>query len=223
MEGKARSTTGVSYTVLVDTREHNEEIIRAIKESGCGVIKTKLEVGDYSAGGFIFERKSVSDFVNSIIDGRLFSQLERLRISEMRPVVIIEGDLWRELQHRDVSPNAVLGAQLAIYTMGVCIIHTADPIHTGSLLCIAAKRGRGGVKTPTVKKSRDIKTLQISLLASLPGVGPRRAEELLKKYGTPLNAILNYKTWEIDEKRHRVIKRVLETPYGGESSLEKFL
>ncbi|MEM4898761.1 MAG: ERCC4 domain-containing protein, partial [Pyrobaculum sp.] len=125
----------MSYTVLVDTREHNEEIIRAIKESGCGVIKTKLEVGDYSAGGFIFERKSVSDFVNSIIDGRLFSQLERLRNSEMRSVVIIEGDLWRELQHRDVSPNAVLGAQLAIYTMGVCIIHTADPIHTGSLLC----------------------------------------------------------------------------------------
>ncbi|MEM1837843.1 MAG: ERCC4 domain-containing protein, partial [Pyrobaculum sp.] len=83
----------MSYTVLVDTREHNEEIIRAIKESGCGVIKTKLEVGDYSAGGFIFERKSVSDFVNSIIDGRLFSQLERLRNSEMRPVVIIEGDL----------------------------------------------------------------------------------------------------------------------------------
>lgn len=214
----------MNYVVLVDTREHVEEVVRGIKEGGCGVVKTKLEAGDYVAGGFVFERKSASDFVNSIIEGRLFDQVTRLKNSGLKPIVVVEGDLWKELRHREISPNAVLGAQLAVYTMGVGIVYTADEEQTGSLLCIAAKRGTGkGVKTPTPKKTVDVRSLQISLLASLPGVGPKRAEELLKRYRTPLNAILNYRSWEVDEKRHRLIKRVLETPYGEDSSLEKFL
>lgn len=213
-----------SPVVLVDTREHAEEVIRHIKESGCGVVKTKLEVGDYVAGRFVFERKSVNDFINSIIDGRLFDQAMRLRGVDLKPAIVVEGDLWRELKHRKISPNAVLGAQLVLHSMDIGVVYTEDKTQTGVLLCLAAKREtKGGIKTPSVKKKTDIKTLQIALLASLPGIGPRRAEELLKKYGTPLNALLNYKSWEIDEKRHVIIKRVLETPYGASPSLDDFI
>jgi len=93
--------------VLVDTREHAEEV----KESGCGVVKTKLEVGDYVAGRFVFKRKSVQDFINSIIDGRLFDQATRLRETKLRPVIVVEGDLWEELQFRKISPNATQPAE----------------------------------------------------------------------------------------------------------------
>jgi ERCC4-type nuclease len=214
----------VQFLVLVDTREHAEEVIRHIKEAGCGVVKTKLDAGDYVAGRFIFERKSVADFVNSIIDGRLFDQAVRLKDTGLKPVVIVEGDLWGELRFRKISPNAVLGAQLALYGMDIGVVYTEDKAQTGALLCLAAKREvKSGVRTPSAKKKIDIKSLQIALLASLPGVGPKRAEELLRKYGTPLNALLNYKSWNIDEKRHVIIKRVLETPYGASSSLDDFM
>jgi len=214
----------VQFLVLVDTREHAEEVTRHIKEAGCGVVKTKLDAGDYVAGRFIFERKSVADFVNSIIDGRLFDQAVRLKDTGLKPVVIVEGDLWGELRFRKITPNAVLGAQLALYGMDIGVVYTEDKAQTGALLCLAAKREvKSGVRTPSAKKKIDIKSLQIALLASLPGVGPKRAEELLRRYGTPLNALLNYKSWNIDEKRHVIIKRVLETPYGASSSLDDFM
>lgn len=210
--------------VLVDTREHAEEVVRYIKESGCGVVKTKLEVGDYVAGRFVFERKSVQDFINSIIDGRLFDQATRLREAKLRPVIVIEGNLWEELRYREISPNAVLGAQLALHGMEIGVLYTVDKTQTGALLCLAAKKEiKSGVKTPKVRKKADVRSLQIALLASLPGIGPKRAEEFLRRYGTPLNALLNYKTWDIDEKHHAVIKRVLETPYSASSSLDDFM
>jgi DNA excision repair protein ERCC-4 len=210
--------------VLVDTREHAEDVLRYIKESGCNVVKTKLEVGDYVAGRFVFERKSVNDFINSIIDGRLFDQALRLRGLDLKPVIVVEGNLWEELRYRKISPNAVLGAQLALHSMDIGIIYTEDKTQTGALLCLAAKReAKEGIKIPSIKKKTDIKALQIALLASLPGIGPKRAEDLLKKYGTPLNALLNYKSWDIDSKRHVIIKRVLETPYSASSSLDDFI
>jgi len=214
----------VQPVVLVDTREHAEEVVRYIKESGCGVVKTKLEVGDYVAGRFVFERKSVQDFINSIIDGRLFDQATRLREAKLRPVIVIEGNLWEELRYREISPNAVLGAQLALHGMEIGVLYTVDKTQTGALLCLAAKKEiKSGVKTPKVRKKADVRSLQIALLASLPGIGPKRAEEFLRRYGTPLNALLNYKAWDIDEKHHAVIKRVLETPYSASSSLDDFM
>ncbi|AAL63692.1 ERCC4 domain-containing protein [Pyrobaculum aerophilum] len=214
----------MSPVVLVDTRERALEVVRYIKEGGCGVIKTKLEAGDYAAGGYVFERKSVDDFVNSVIEGRIFEQAEKLKSTGLKPVVVVEGDLWGELKYRKISPNAVLGALLALNSLGLGLIYTEDKAQTGILVCLAAKReAKRPVKTPVVKtKQLDIKTLQIALLASLPGIGARRAEELLKKYGTPLNALLNYKSWDVDSKSHVLIKRILETPFDANNTLDGY-
>ncbi|MEM1599160.1 MAG: ERCC4 domain-containing protein, partial [Pyrobaculum sp.] len=116
----------MGQTVLVDSREHAQEVVRHIKEAGCGVLKTKLEAGDYIAGDFVFERKSAQDFINSVVDGRLFEQAAKLKSSGLKAVVVVEGDLWGELRFRKISPNAVLGAQLALYAMGVGLIYTED-------------------------------------------------------------------------------------------------
>ncbi|MGK0549969.1 MAG: ERCC4 domain-containing protein [Pyrobaculum sp.] len=214
----------MEFIVLVDTREYAQEVVRHIKEAGCRVLKTKLEAGDYVAGEYVFERKSVDDFVNSVIEGRVFEQAERLKSSGLKPVVVVEGDLWRELRYRRISPNAVLGALLALSSMGVGLVYTEDKAQTGVLVCLAARRAKKAAKAPAPKKKEaDVRSLQIALLASLPGIGPRRAEELLKKYGTPLNALLNYKSWEVDSKSHTLIKRVLETPFDASNTLDDYL
>ncbi|MFP3279069.1 MAG: ERCC4 domain-containing protein, partial [Candidatus Micrarchaeota archaeon] len=38
------------------------------------------------------ERKRINDFENSIMNGRLFDQIERLHASFPKPIVILEGD-----------------------------------------------------------------------------------------------------------------------------------
>jgi len=44
----------------------------------------------------------------------------------------------------------------------------------------------------------------------------------LKKYGTPLNALLNYKSWDVDSKSHALIKRILETPFDTSNTLDRY-
>lgn len=197
--------------VIADSREYRSEVVRYIKEAGCQVLQKQLDVGDYIAGYFIFERKSSHDFISSIADGRLFEQAAKLLSSGLKPVVIVEGDLWRAVDSRDVHQNAVLGAELAIIRMGISIIYTRSSEQTGHAVCLAAKQAHrgGGLKIPHVKSS-DIKKLQIELLTALPGIGVKTAEELLKKYGSPLKALQSYKSWPISEKALAKIKRVLE-------------
>lgn len=202
----------MSFIVIADTREYRSDVIKYIKEAGCQVLEKQLDVGDYVAGLFVFERKSSHDFITSIVDNRLFDQLSRLKTSGLRPVVLIEGDLWRALSQRAVHPNAVLGAQLAILRMGVGIIYTQTQEQSGNAICLAAKQsekeGRG-VRLPRSKEA-DLNSIRIQLLTSLPGVGVKTAEELLKRYGTPLRALQNYKYWPLSTKALLKIKRILE-------------
>ncbi len=197
--------------VIADSREYKSDVVKYIKETGCQVIQKQLDVGDYVAGYFIFERKSSHDFISSIVDGRLFEQAAKLLSSGLKPVIIIEGDIWRAVDLREVHPNAVLGAELTIARMGVNLLYTRSSEQTGHAICLAARqtdRG-GGLRIPHAKSS-DIKKLQIELLTALPGVGVKTAEELLKKYGSPLKALQNYKSWPISEKALAKIKRILE-------------
>ena|SRR5438045_3642005 len=53
-----------------------------------------LRVGDYDVGGNprrVFERKTGSDFLGSLAQGRLFAQLTALRKSRFAPVLLLEG------------------------------------------------------------------------------------------------------------------------------------
>lgn len=198
--------------------------MKFIKEAGCQVVQKQLEVGDYIAGSLIFERKSAHDFISSIADGRLFEQISKLSSSGLRPVVVIEGDLWRVVNMRGVHPNALLGAQIAILRMGVGVLYTRSPEQTGYAICYSAKqteRGSGGIKIPH-PKGGDMRRLQIEFLSSLPGVGVKTAEQLIRRYGSPLKALQNYKSWPLSEKALIKIKRILEGEQEDRGDLSAF-
>jgi DNA excision repair protein ERCC-4 len=200
--------------VIVDSREYRSDVVRYIKEAGCQTIQRQLDVGDYIAGRFIIERKSANDFLSSIVDGRLFDQITRLKASGLKPLIIVEGDLWEAVEYRGVHPNAVLGAQISALRMGLSIIYTPSPERTGHAICIAARQSEreGGIRIPHVK-GRSLREQQLALLTALPGVGVKTAEALLKKYGTPLNALNNYYNWPLSEKALAKIRRILGERY----------
>jgi ERCC4-type nuclease len=62
--------------VQADDRERGSPIIDLLRQSpDFQVTESRLRVGDYLVDGrFLFERKTLTDLVAAIIDGRLFKQ-----------------------------------------------------------------------------------------------------------------------------------------------------
>src|SRR5688572_21618489 len=79
-----------------------------------------LEVGDYWVGDqLIFERKTMRDFAESIIDTRLFTQATQLMQRRERVVFMLEGGLsdWGEItMRRESLQGAIISLTLIFGT-----------------------------------------------------------------------------------------------------------
>ncbi len=74
--------------LIADYRE--EEIIELIKD--VKVIKDNLPVGDFLIGEILIERKTFNDFIQSVFDGRIFSQLEEALKNFKKVIFLVEGE-----------------------------------------------------------------------------------------------------------------------------------
>ncbi len=207
--------------VIVDQRERSSDVIKyLIRDPEVKVILHTLPVGDYLISDrVIIERKSFSDLVESIIDGRLFSQARELSEQFARPIIIVE----RGPTKRNIHPNAVRGAlaSLAI-DYGISVIFTDSPEETYNLIKIMARREQMERKRlPRVRGEKRILSLpemQRYIVESLPFVGPSLAIRLLKHFKT-VERIFTASEKElarvegIGEKRAKEIRRVLTAEY----------
>jgi len=81
--------------IRIDTQEQRSGIpamLAAMPQVHIEV--TPLHMGDYDVGGNprrVFERKTGSDFLISLAQGRLFAQLIALRKSRFAPILLLEG------------------------------------------------------------------------------------------------------------------------------------
>ncbi len=65
--------------VFADTREGNSKVIRHLSEMEIDVKVQAMAVGDYQVSDeVVIERKTAKDFVDSIVDKRLFKQARSL-------------------------------------------------------------------------------------------------------------------------------------------------
>lgn len=174
--------------IVVDTREANSLVVEFLSEK-CKIEKKVLDIGDYLISSeTCCERKTTQDFVKSIIDGRLFTQLNEMKNIYPNPILIIEGNSLYE--NENVKPEAIRGALAAIATdIKVPILWSKCAKETAELLIAIAKREqitkKKGIKIRFEKKPKDIKRLQEYLVAGLPGVDRERARQLLKHFKCP--------------------------------------
>ena len=89
-----------------------------------------LRQGDYDVGGYpcrVFERKTASDFIGSLAQGRLFAQLAGLRRSRFEPILLLEGDPLG-VSHSQMRPESIRGALAYIAAvMRVPILPSSGP------------------------------------------------------------------------------------------------
>jgi len=199
----------VSFRIVVDERERNSRVPKFLIEDGAQIDFARLSVGDYIiAPEIAIERKTISDLINSIYDGRLFIQCSDLIQFYSKPILLIEGNIlnlqfenFTEKQNDEIeiTVEKILQIYDALATVALIfripIIHSPSANYTSKFLIIllnkAIKSGItiNGPLIKRIKKGNHIQLQQLSILSSLPGVGDKLAIKLLKKFGTPSRAI----------------------------------
>ncbi|MFX0059188.1 MAG: DEAD/DEAH box helicase [Candidatus Heimdallarchaeota archaeon] len=179
--------------IICDTRETSSPLVRILSLMGVKLKLIQLEVGDYIISDRVgIERKSAQDFNDSIKDGRLFNELFNLRNNFERPILILEGDPFR---NSNISENALYGAITSIIlNLGVTVYKTNDTKETAKFLLELAKReysdSKGETRLRFDKKPIETSLLLEYIIAGIPGVNAFRAKNLLKDFET-LQEIFN--------------------------------
>jgi len=172
--------------IFVDFREKKTSIIDTIEEMGAKVKLISLKVGDYIVSDRVcVERKFSEDFINSIIDGRLFKQAEELKDNFEKPILIIEGNYFRETMNQNAIKAAIASI---ILDYEIPIIMTRDEEETARTIFWLAKREQRETKRPVgikgKKKPKNLKDLQENILSSFPGVSVVLSKRILKQFKT---------------------------------------
>jgi DNA excision repair protein ERCC-4 len=205
--------------MVIDERERKSGIPDLLKQVGVKVETKNLPVGDYIvAPETVVERKSVSDFISSVFDGRLFDQCNRLKKYYEHPILVIEGNV-DQIDQITENPLVFYGAISSIISnFKIPIVHTPNASHTAKLLISMCAR-QETMKGPFLKKIRksgDLQHQQLSVLCSLPGVGEKLASRMLEKFGSPHNSFNApfselSKVKGMGETRAQKIRKILDT------------
>jgi len=207
--------------VYADSREGNSKVLRALDTINVDVKIKAMIVADYQVSDDVaIERKTAKDFVDSIIDKRLYKQARTMQEEFKKPIMILEGD---DLYSGFLSPNAIRGALASIaIDFGISIIPTRNPEDTAAMIKRIAIREQSGKITPiqirTEKKPVNTWEQQLFIVESLPNIGPVTAKKLLEKFGTVQSVIdaNENKLQEVDgigEKTAESIRKVLDSKY----------
>jgi Fanconi anemia group M protein len=147
----------------------------------------QMESGDFLvAPGCIVERKADSDFVASLMDGRLFPQLALMKAEHENVILLIEGSIH---SHRSmISDEALHGAMSYLAVLAkVPLVNSRDAADTAALIyrfALHLQHGLGyEIPLRTQKPKGSLSTWQQYLVEGLPGVGPGRAQGLIKHFG----------------------------------------
>ena len=181
-------------SIVIDSREPND--VRKHLTSLATLSTDTLPCGDYLCSERVaVERKTVSDFLSSLRDQRLFSQLRQLLESFECPVLLIEGNP-DGLYGNGFAPNAIRGALSAIaIDYRVPILWTSDSRETALQLYWMASREQEERKIRQSLRTEkpdpaSLAAQQEHLIAGLPGISGVRARALLAHFKTPADALL---------------------------------
>ncbi|MEI6731156.1 MAG: ERCC4 domain-containing protein [archaeon] len=171
--------------IIADTREKNSLVPSEIIKLGNLLEFSHLEIGDYIAGKTIVERKTFSDLQSSIINKRIFSQLENLK-KYPSAILIIESSDAEPFIHANAIRGFLLSCSL---DYKIPIIFSKYERETAVFLSLLAKEN----KSPTslrFKPSSFSKKEKIQyILEGFPGIGPKTAQLLIKEFKTIKNII----------------------------------
>ncbi len=175
-------------TIIVDSRESASPVIRELAKLNPSIKIENLVTSDFILSDRVaVERKTADDLADSIMDGRLFSQLIAMKRSYDLPILLVEGE--RTASARQISPESLMGAVASVLIdYLIPLVWTKSPEETALLLFSLARREQIKEKRePRVRAERKPATvdeMQEFIVASLPSIDAVRSKKLLEKFET---------------------------------------
>ncbi len=170
--------------IYVDKRE--KLLIKELAKRNLNFEEKDLPI-DIVVNNIGIERKTQHDFLNSIIDKRIFEQLSLLKDLFDKQIIIIEGD-ENLYELRQMHPNAIRGMFAAISVdYQIPIVFTKNIRDTASFIELLEKRNPQENSLLKKKKPKEISYYQQLIIETLPGIGAKLAKNLLKEFKTVRN------------------------------------
>jgi len=101
--------------VTIDYREKNSLVHVYLKKRGFEIEFKELKIGDYIVKGTVIERKTIPDFINSMINHHLLNQIEELKQHKHQiPIIFSENsedtakfiDILSSKKEKELNLNA---------------------------------------------------------------------------------------------------------------------
>jgi Fanconi anemia group M protein len=219
---KIRANSTDQLKIIVDHREFKSKVVRELVGRGVNIDPKQLPIGDYIISDSIcVERKLVNDFLQSLIDGRLFSQLKALKKAYSKPIMILEG--VGLLTSRKINTSAIYGALVSIASdFGVPIISTENAMETSEIIrALAIREQLENKSVPSIRGEKPILTVserQQFIIEGLPNISATLAQRLLEYFGS-VKAVFEADVAElskvkgIGEKTAQDIKNIINEKY----------
>lgn len=210
--------------IIADLREKNALVIAELRYLGIEVEMKHLKLADYLISNKIaVERKTINDFVNSMMNKRILFQMADMKKNYELPLIIIEKEAHQEIykpsSHPNIHENAVRGMILSVAVrFGIPVIFSEDYKDTAEYLSLLARRELRPEKTfsfAVKRKAFSVKEQQQIIIESFPGIGPALAKNILNHFKT----IKNFSNASIEElekvpklgrKKAMILKQILE-------------
>jgi ERCC4-type nuclease len=179
-----------------------------------------------TGGVLAIERKTISDLINSTLDNRLFSEIEKMNNTYEKNILIIEG-LWSDYEKErkrlkrakyiknaiffSIAHKAGLFSSITLRT-STRIIQTDSMEQTIAVVnSLCAKFQDGKIwAIPTVTRTKTPEKIYINMLQAYPGISEAKAEAIIKKYPS----------WA--DFSHHVLNKTFQCPGFGPKTVEMF-
>jgi len=176
--------------VIIDYREKNSFVPAKLIKKGLEIKFKELKVGDYLVKDIAIERKSLPDFMASVIDGRLKKQIKEIK-QYPNQILIIE-------KTKELSPQLKGSVLSALIDYKIPLLFTKNEEETAEYIRLLSKRKKHLSKINPTKINLSDNERLLYILQSFPKIGPKKSKTLLEKFNT-LKKIFNSNKKELSD------------------------
>lgn len=171
-----------NVTILADSTEQDSPVLQRIQSLGAHIKLGDLETGSYVISGTVVVlRLNATEFVEGVIDGRLFHKAGKMRLNFNRAVFLVEGDPYST--RVAIAREAIDGALAFLACVeGASVLYVRNPTATADLVFRLAKQAQKGMDYGMAFQRAKVspgRQEALFTIESVVGIGPSTAVKAL--------------------------------------------